>query len=89
VAAFVFNMTVSGETSREMLNDVAGRLLERAGIASDGAVVLAGELEQALLTGGRLAGEPISIEFRVTTGRLDVVVSSRSGELLRVSRHNA
>ena len=81
---FFFAVAASGGMSREMLAELAARALERAGNSIDGAAALGESLHAAVSRGGS-AGE-IVVRFRAAAGRLDIVVSSRSGEIWHTTR---
>jgi hypothetical protein len=81
---FFFGLAVSGGASREMLDDLVARVLERAGSAGDGVGALGEELHAAIANAPR--GQPIDVRFSVAAGQLRIVVSSESGDIWQTSR---
>ena len=82
---FFFGLAVSGGASREMLDDLAARVLERAGSSGDGAAALGAELHAAIASAPR--DQPIDVRFSAEAGRLRVVVSSPAGDIWQTSRN--
>ena len=80
---FFFALVVSGGTSRDMLNELAGRVLERVGSPGNGAADLGGAIHAAIVQGSGGSAAPIDVQFRAGGGRLMFVFSSRSGEIWR------
>jgi hypothetical protein len=82
---FFFALAVSGGLSRDLLTELAARVLERAGSAGDGAAALGEALHAAIARAGA-AADLVDIRFRAGDGRLHIVVSSHAGEIWQTSR---
>jgi hypothetical protein len=74
---FFFALALSGDTSREMLTELVGRVLERAGCPGNGAAALAEKIHAAVANGSA-ASEGIDVEFNAEAGQLKIAVSSRA-----------
>ena len=72
---FFFALALSGDASREMLTELVGRALERAGCPGDGAAALAEKLHAAVANGSARS-EGLDVEFSAEAGRLKIAVSS-------------
>jgi hypothetical protein len=72
---FFFALALSGGASREMLTELVGRVLERAGCPGDGAAAIAEKLHAAVANGSAGSGG-IDVEFTAGAGRLKIAVSS-------------
>jgi hypothetical protein len=72
---FFFALALSGDASREMLTELVGRVLERAGCGGDGAASLAEQLHAAVANGSA-ASEGIDVAFSAEAGQLKIAVSS-------------
>ena len=72
---FFFALALSGDASREMLTELVGRVLERAGCPGDGAVALAEKIHAAVANGAA-GSEGIGVEFNAASGQLKIAVSS-------------
>ena len=81
---FFFGLAVSGGASREMLDDLVARVLERAGSTGDGAGALGEELHAAIAKAPR--DQPIDVRFSAEAGQLRIVVSSEAGDIWQTSR---
>ena len=77
---FFFALALSGDASRQMLTDLVGRVLERAGCPGDGAAAL-GEKLHAAVAHGSAGTDHIDVEFTAAAGRLQIAVSSRAGAI--------
>jgi len=73
---FFFALALSGDASREMLTELVGRVLERAGCPGNGAAALAEKIHAAVANGSA-GSEGIDVEFNAEAGRLKIAVSSR------------
>ena len=81
---FFFGLAVSGGASREMLDDLVARVLERAGSSGDGVAALGEELHAALANAPR--DQLIDVRFSAEAGQLRIVVSSQAGDIWQTSR---
>jgi hypothetical protein len=81
---FFFGLAVSGGASREMLDDLVARVLERAGSTGDGVSALGGELHAAIAKAPR--DQAIDVRFSAGSGQLRIVVSSKAGDIWQTSR---
>lgn len=81
---FVFALAVSGGAPREMVLELVARVLDQAGCSGDGAASLGDELHAAIARGGR--DQTIDVRFSAEAGRLEIVVSSRTGAIWQTFR---
>ena len=81
---FFFLLAVSGGASREMLDELVARVLERVGSSGDGVAALGDELYAAIAKAPR--DQPIDVRFSAAAGRLRIVVSSQNGDIWQTSR---
>jgi hypothetical protein len=81
---FFFALAVSGGASREMLDDLVARVLERAGSSGDGVAALGEALHAALANAPR--DQLIDVRFSAGAGQLRIVVSSPAGDIWQTSR---
>ena len=81
---FFFGLAMSGGASREMLEDLVARALERAGSSGDGVGALGRELHAAIAKAP--SDQPIDVRFSVAAGQLRIVVSSQAGDIWQTSR---
>ena len=72
---FFFALALSGDASREMLTELVGRVLDRAGCPGDGAAAIAEKIHAAVANGSA-GSEGIDVEFNAAAGRLKIAVSS-------------
>jgi hypothetical protein len=77
---FFFVLVLSGDTSREMLAELVGRVLERAGCPGDGAAALGDKLHAAV-TNGSAGAEGVEVQFNAASGQLQIAVSSATGAI--------
>lgn len=78
---FFFALDIVGAAKRKsMLDELIARVLERAGCADEDAFDLAEAIHAALAKGSR-AMESCRLQFHARDGHLDIVVSSRAGEI--------
>ena len=81
---FFFGLAVSGGASREMIDDLVARVLERAGSSGDGVAALGEELHAVLATAPR--DQLVDVRFSAEAGQLRIVVSSQAGDIWQTSR---
>jgi hypothetical protein len=80
---FFFALALSGDASREMLTELVGRVLERAGCPGDGATALAEKIHAALANGSA-DSEGIDLAFNAAAGRLRIAVSSPTRSIWQI-----